>query len=262
MYSLSKPLAALFVATMAFLMLGSVWDTKSLFGGLEQVGQLALSAAMVVATTALAVFVLPMVAPDVGDFVKGIRRAHKTGRRRPTPWDDFAPITGILGLLLLIVLVVGGLSWLPQTQAAAGPPMSAAPPLSYWLLLAAAALLLAHYGLALQYMLFAHGRKATVFFAFYLFLVWLVPLLVSSIFSCAGQTETALVAASPSPIASLGLAIDGTKLVQLTISFATGIILLVVFGGLMVKTQRMAREVAGPRHTAEGIQLGGTNALA
>lgn len=247
MYSLSKSGAALLLGTAAFLTLGTLWNLTQLFHDPRHSADMILAITLTIATGAIALMLMPVVTPDVGDFVKGFRRALKRGRGRPTPWDDFASNQGVLAVFILTIVAAALLAWFPHVGLVV-------PPSPFWLVLVATIMLITHYGLAMQYMFFAHGRKTPTYFGFYLFLVWVVPGLTGALFSCGGLTDIALHATSFSPLASIPIAIEGTKGGPLTISLAMGAILVVVFHRRLKQTQREAEALAKP--APEGIRLG------
>jgi hypothetical protein len=188
-HALSKPEAAACLATLAVLLLGGLWDVQGVAYASLFVLYLLVAVAMVLATT---------VTPAAGEYARAVRRAERTGRARPRPWDDLALNRLVLVVFCAIVLVGSTVAW----NAIEGRARDQGVGNSYSISIAIGVFVVAYFGLALQFFTLAFPQRhlAAASMGLFLFVAWLVPLLVGVIVSAAGYgqaTDTVLLSLSP-----------------------------------------------------------------
>jgi hypothetical protein len=175
-HPLSKPQAIAALASLSVLMLGGVWRTED--NGVVQIVALYL---LVIA----AILLILMVTPTRAEYFKGLWRAKKQGRGHLSWWADLSLNRVFLITACAITLVSATL-----TQSALGDPQSTTPavfssPGNFPLAIAIGVLVIAYFGLAEQYFVLQFGRRGATYFALFLFLAWLVPLVAGTILAMA-----------------------------------------------------------------------------
>ena len=159
--------------------------------------------ASVYALTLAGLVLTVTITPASGEYLKGMRRARREGRRRPGAWSDAG--SNRVGLLILCTLILAAASAVvhvvgrPRLLLDAGTshfygmmgPVS--PELlndDLWLAsrqalmsrpIVIAVLTVAYFGFAYQYFLLRSRRLGMVFVALFLMLVWLAPLGVAAV---------------------------------------------------------------------------------
>ena len=231
----TKPIALLFLSTIAVLTLGSLWDAPTLFLTLGTVYFLAFCS----------ILLINSVTPSVGDVVKGLQRARKLSGLRVPLWSDFAPNKFIVfGFACIIAATVSiGLLLAPQ------PPMLGFIKLDHvfspWPALLTGVLSVLTFGFASQYFALAFGRRARSFFSLFIFFAWITPIIVGIIIASAGVDEAAyILAISPIVGISFGGLFGVPKIDELTIkiaSVAPGAICTVVFFFLLFAEEKKLR---------------------
>jgi hypothetical protein len=158
-----------------------------------------------------------MVTPTQADYAKGLFRAQKQGKTRLPWWDDLSFNWVGLALIAGIVLAAGTIA---GTVAAGAPNAFAASRQgSFPLALAATVLTVAYFGLAFQYFLLRFAKRGAMYFALFIFIVWLLPIVAGSIQSLASgpmrsndNVGAPLFALSPAPGIGMVAAIGDDQL--------------------------------------------------
>lgn len=229
-HAYSKRLAIACQATATVLALGAVWHLK----GQDNALVLWLMYPLVVLALALTV----SITPDLGEYLKGLRRASRLGQRRPSVWDDSGSNRVGVFVLSALVMLGGTIAWEAIEGRMPGRP-------SYSLTIATGVFTVAYFGLAMQYFALRVRTKGSTLMQAFIFLLWVVPLVAGGILGVAdlrSQTGLAAVVASLSPVAGLALSAglngpEGQQAVQLA-AFAPSITFAFVFNFLLVATQR------------------------
>jgi hypothetical protein len=169
-HPLSKSQAIAALATGAVILLGGIWTIEGDFYWTLVVLYVLILGSIILATA---------ITPGRDEFIKGVRKAAKEGRKYPSAWSDRG--LNRIGLFCLcgLVLVASTFAWRliekPVPWAAqAGQP-------SYSLPIAIGVLVVAYYGLALQFFQLRFGKRGSVFLALFLFAAWLLPLALGAI---------------------------------------------------------------------------------
>jgi hypothetical protein len=204
-HALSKPQALAAMATLSVLLLGGIWGQDA-DDGLE------LTVLYLLVITPIVL--LPMVTPTQAEYTKGLWRARKQGRSHLPPWDDLALNRVFLLIACTILLVTATAAWHSGlvSASATGRVVSGA----FALAIANDVLVVAYFGLAMQYFLLRFGGRGVMYFALFLFLAWIIPLVAGTILMMAspyagtGESPAQLVF-SASPIAGLGFSAVGSE---------------------------------------------------
>jgi hypothetical protein len=238
-HPLSKPQAVAALVTVATLVLGWMWQHEH-YEVLEIVGLYIL----VVAAILLAI----MVTPSQAEYYKGLWRAQKQGRRSIPPWEDLAVNWTFLALVSLIVLAAASLERYgrPDVDAFGGVPIGGWG--SFPLAIATGVLVVAYFGLALQFFLLRFAGRGQTYFALFLFLIWIVPVLAGSISAMAsawrppyqGSQSTAyLFALSPAGLGMIAAIGDESYRMGVRAAAVTPALLFTfVFNSLLVSARR------------------------
>ena len=125
-----------------------------------------------------------MVTPNQAEYYKGLWRAEKQGRSHLPWWDDLSVNWVCLAFLAGIVLTAGTIAWSFPGEflsSAASSFYADQVPGSFPLALATGVLVVAYFGLAFQYFQLRFAGRGKMYFALFLFVAWLLPLVGGSI---------------------------------------------------------------------------------
>jgi hypothetical protein len=269
MHAYSKPQVLACMATLSALALGGLWNVARLVPEQPPVeptgGDIITLAAVYVVSLGAMVLTLT-VTPDSGEYIKGVRRAGREGRRRPSPWSDAGSNRVVLFILCGMILVVSTavvnvVGRQPLADAAqfgnwpSNHPAFIDPQISdqQWLAsrhamvsrpIAVGVLTAAYVGLAFQYFSLRTRRSGLVLLTLLVFVTWLVPLLAGAILGMSGppseQRAFTLLALSPIPGIALSSGLGkppGADAIQLA-AIAPPITLAFLFNYLLVIAQR------------------------
>jgi hypothetical protein len=266
-HSYTKPQALAFMATLTVLLTGGLWNLARLLPDVPPFEPTPADVIMLasVYVLSLAAMILAItITPDAGEYLKGLRRAGRQGRRRLSPWSDAG--SNRIALFALCALVMLGATTIvhvigrPPFPAVGNGPWVDDPRSidtlnltdESWLAsrkaflsrpIAVGLLTVAYVGLGLQYFSLRTRSSGIVLMAFFLFMVWLVPLLVGAIVGISGTNETrdiAIFALSPVPGIALSSGLGklaGADTIQLA-ALAPPITFAFLFNYLLVVTQR------------------------
>lgn len=185
--ALSKPEALACMMSGSVLAVGAAWD----YPGDPYVAP-GLLYLLVVGSS----FLVATVAVDRGEYVRGLKRAWRDGRRRPRPWDPNASGQWTIYTIAAVVAIAGGVAW----ERLRGPEASSP-------CVALAAFMTAEMGLGYQFARLRLGRYGGFGFTLFMILAWLAPLLVAALLFAADRKAPNIeTAAAFSPLAGLGLA--------------------------------------------------------
>jgi hypothetical protein len=199
--------------------------------------------------------------PDAGEYVKGLRRALREGKKRASPWSDGG--SSRLALFLLCALLLGGTTTVVNVVGrptmhdsfTSGTPHYMSSVLGSdeaWLTsrrallsrpIAVGVLTAAYIGLAFQYFSLRTRSSGLTLLALLVFAAWLLPLIAGAIIALGPRAEeTALVVVALSPILGIGLSTGLGQMpradsVQLA-AIAPPVTLAFLFNYLLVITQR------------------------
>jgi hypothetical protein len=238
----SKPQALAFLAVLAFLTLGSMWETSTM--------GLVLSSSYFL--TLAAVWLVTTVTPAVGDISKGLQRARRHGTS-VSVWSDLASNT--VAVACFAGLLLGALA----LAVVAGPKANAGNiQFEPWPPPCVVVLTILSYGWALQYFHLRYARLGGTYFALYLFGIWVVPLVLGGLLAASGAKE-ALALMAASPIA--GIAMSGiTNIPHLDPSLVTVLaiaplaVCTLLFAVLVRKEEHRIGERVRKEHEVRGAE--------
>jgi hypothetical protein len=237
-HPLTKPQAVAAVTTLAVLALGGIWRREEYE---------VLNTIAIYALVSAAVVLVAMVTPTRAEYFKGLWRALKLGRGHLPPWDDLSLNRVFLAIICPIVLLALTIAW--RTSPAADPAVAARVRPGYPLAIASGVLVVAYFGLALQYFLLNFGVRGRIYFALFLFLAWILPLVGGTLGLMASmpmdRMEASQIIYSLSPVAGLGLTATGagegsvTKSIQAS-TITPPLLYTFVFNSLLIAARRRA----------------------
>ncbi|MGO9598595.1 MAG: hypothetical protein ACLP7Q_11450 [Isosphaeraceae bacterium] len=170
LHPLSKPQAALAMASLSVLLTGAIWNQSQ---------HKDLAVGLLYVLVILGIMLSALVTPSQAEYVKGLRRARKLGWPRLSPWHDLALNRIVLLVIGSIVLVTATLAWKHVEGAGDGASGPIYSPSS--LGIANGVLVVVYFGLAAQFFLLRFGRRGSGYFVLFLFLAWVVPLILGVI---------------------------------------------------------------------------------
>ena len=260
----SKPEALACMATIATLALGAFWSVQDTTWVVPALLYIFVITGIVLATT---------VTPDSNEYTKGVRRALRAGRRRPSIWADAASsawcVYGLAGLVALgatiaterlTIAIQNGYDINTQSikYAQVDPGRY-----SYSITIAIGVFTVAYYGLGKQFFALRFGRKGEIYYRLLLFLLWFLPPFVgiaAGVTSANNQVIQSIVALSP--WAGMVLSIVGllpeseaAETVRF-ISLLPSIALAFVFHGLLTNQQRKIDHALRDPNLAKGPSVG------
>jgi hypothetical protein len=165
-HPLSKPQELAAMVTFATLVLGGIWRQEN-----PEILRIVALYLLVVTGILLTI----MVTPSQAEYYKGLWRARKLGRSRLPWWNDLSVNWVCLAITAGLVLAAGTIAWSAPGGSEAGTSLGR-PWGSFPLALATGVLVVAYFGLALQFFLLRFAGRGRMYFALFLFLVWLLPL--------------------------------------------------------------------------------------
>jgi hypothetical protein len=241
LHAFSKCQALGAFGTLAVVGLGGIWG----------IADTDIAAMVLLYSLALAAIVLiQMVTPDRSEYLKGLVRALKQGRRHQPWWHDLALNPVFLGLASVILLAAptiaaGGMDH--QYSGSRSVRLTEFP-----LSIATAVLTVAYFGLALQYCQLQFGTRGKIFFGLFLFVVWLVPIVAGTIVSSAssGGNEgiarsvfalTPLIGISLSAVGGDARLVSDQSMVR-SAAITPALLFFFVFQALLVGTRRKIHE--------------------
>jgi len=198
----SKPLAVGFLLSVTVLTLGSLWEARLPFK----------EAVILYVVTLVGLALSTSVAPSLSEYLNGLRRAAKHGTEHLPPWSDGAANPAVLACLTAIVLLAGLAGWWLDTHTWQYQPapwsswiIQPEPPAQPWLPILTALAWLVSFGCGAQFFNLRFGKRGTIYFRLYLFLVWAMPLLLSLVAMAAGSEVTFFILFALSPLTGLGI---------------------------------------------------------
>ena len=199
-HPLSKPQAIAALVSLSVLLLAGIWEND--YHGILEIVALYL----LVITALLSIL---MVTPNQAEYFKGLWRAKKQGRSHLPWWDDLSINRVFLVIACAIVLATATAAGSVVGDDQSGAFGTRSFPGNFPLAIAIGVLVVAYFGMALQYFLLRFGRRGVTYFALFLFLAWLVPLVAGTVLAMAsmrgdGGVESQ-VAFSLSPISGIGM---------------------------------------------------------
>jgi len=208
-HSFSKPYALGLLTAFVVLVIGNTWPIItgqflpfSIFGSNvleERAEAIAIGLPLVysMAVWLLCMFLYSNIVPTHHDYVRGLRRARKLGRKAARPWDDDSANLPFMGLFALIALAGYAVLFF-EMQAAGFMRFLAGTGFESWRLPLALGLVLIYAVLLLQVL----GQRGAVLSVM---LVWLLPILVAIVMGAAVERLALFqaVVASISPLATL-----------------------------------------------------------
>jgi hypothetical protein len=240
-HPLSKPQAIAALASLSVLFLGGIWAMDN-----DLIPEMVLLYLLVIT----AILLVLMVTPDRAEYFKGLWRAKKLGRSHLPWWDDLSLNRVFLVIACAIVFCIATIAWTATRFSSPGPPfpgsMSGG---NLPLAIAISVLVVAYFGLAHQYFLLNFGGRGKTYFALFLFLVWILPLVAGTILAMSSSTGAfgpasqlvfslspipgiAMVAA-PMPAGLYEMAVQGPAI-------TLPLLFLFVFNSLLVAARRRA----------------------
>jgi len=252
------------MATLTALLVGGLWGLGRHLPPVPATGWTpadVISIAAVYALSLTAMILAMTVTPDAGGYVRGVRRALREGRRRPSPWSDagsnrvalFALCAIVLAGSTTVVNVLGTPPLIWPVVYANGVPVNTSPTSdAAWLAsrqslasrpIVVGVLTAAYVGLGLQFFSLRTRRSGAVLTMLFLFFAWLAPMVAGAFLGMGGPDQTgSLTVIALSPIAGLALSCGlglstGADSIRLA-ALAPPITFAFVFNSLLVFTQR------------------------
>jgi hypothetical protein len=237
----SKRQALVFAAVLAFLTLGSLWESSG--------PTVILASAYFLTFT---IFLLEStVTPAVGDVAKGLQRARRHGAS-VSVWSDLATNTVAVACFAAIVFAA-----LAVAVIVAPMPNPANVRFEPWGPPAVAILAVLSYGWALQYFHLHYGRRAQSYFALFLFIVWVVPIVVGGLLMASGAKDAGVLMGA-SPI--IGIAMSGELNLPLdpvlvhVVTIAPGAVFTLLFAALVRNEERRLAERVRKEHEVRTVE--------
>jgi hypothetical protein len=206
-HPLSKLQAIAAMAVVSVLALGAIWQREE---------HDALEIAALYALVVTAIPLILMVTPNRPEYSKGLWRALKEGRTNLSWWDDLSLNRIFLAILCAIVLAAGTVAWHDAGAPVIGWQLRSTTSGHFPLAIATGVLVVAYFGLAHQYFALRFGPRGKTYFALFLFLTWILPLVAGSIMEMAampsGGDVPAQMIVSLSPIPGIAMtAVSGSE---------------------------------------------------
>jgi hypothetical protein len=199
-HPLSKPQGIAALASLAVLLVGTIWRRGEF---------VTLEIATIYLLVITAILLIMMVTPSLPEYDKGLWRARRMGLAHLPWWDDLSLNRVFLVIACAIVLATATVASGGGADSTGFGPASRGELGSFPLAIAAGVLVVAYFGLAHQYFALRFGARARIYFSLFLFLAWVVPLLAGSILLMASMPIDAeresQVVFSLSPVAGIGL---------------------------------------------------------
>ncbi len=196
-HAYSKPLALGFMGSAVTLALGAFWSLPT--------GNGYVVPSCIYLFTIVGLILATTVTPDLGEYLKGIRRALRSDHRRAPIFSDAASNQFVMYGLAGLTAMGSTIAW----EAIEGMPEGGR--YAYSQAVALGTFVVAYYGFGLQYFLLRFGKRGASYFGLFLFLVWLLPLMVALAagisMSSASTTIQSILAVSP--LAGIMLSITG-----------------------------------------------------
>ncbi len=102
LHPFSKPQAVAAMTTLAVLIVGAVWDLSDFE---------AMAVTVLYLLVIIGILLTITVTPTQAEYYKGLWRAVKQGRPRPSFWDDLSPNRPFLAVVCALVLIAGTIAW-------------------------------------------------------------------------------------------------------------------------------------------------------
>jgi hypothetical protein len=242
-HALSKPQGIAALSSLSILLLGGVWE-RDYYGVLE------ISALYLLVIASL--LTILMVTSNQAEYSKGLWRALKQGRTHLPWWDDLSLNRVFIVIACTIVLVTATLARSAVADNAAGALNFSSPPGNSPLAIAIGVLVVAYFGLAHQYFLLQFGRRGVTYFALFLFLAWLIPLVAGTIMAMASNYgDPGAIGAfifSLSPIPGIGMVATSVRDESYRTyiqgpAITPALLFTFVFNSLLISTRRRAYRV-------------------
>jgi hypothetical protein len=193
MHPYSKRQAIAFLATLAVMILGVLWNFPGESATVLVVLYLLVLAGLVLGAT---------ITPNQMEYARGLRRALRDGQRRPSVWSDEGINRWAILAMAGIVFLASTLAW----EAIAGRAIGGAARSQFSQTIVIGVLVVAYVGLGLQYFLLRFAKLGGSLMAMFLFLVWLLPILLGSIsFGVGNHDGLYQVVLATSPITGIAL---------------------------------------------------------
>jgi hypothetical protein len=166
--------ALLCMATVVGLTLGAFWQFQ---------GTPFLVVGLLYGFVIAGVLLCGTITPNRGDYVKGIRRARRQGKRRaPILADAAANTWGVFGVAAWVA-VGATIAWeaIEGVQAGGniGGPALQLGRSAYSQTIAVGVFTVAYYGFGRQYFQLKFAKRGTAYFRLFLFLAWVLPMLIA-----------------------------------------------------------------------------------
>jgi hypothetical protein len=239
-HPLSKPQSIAALASLALLLVGTIWRREEF---------VTLEIATLYLLVITAILLLMMVTPNLPEYDKGLWRARRMGLAHLPWWDDLSLNRVFLVIACAIVLATATFAAGGAAESANFGFAASRDSGSFPLAIAAGVLVVAYFGLAHQYFALRFGGRARIYFSLFLFLAWVVPLLAGSILLMASMPIDAeresQVVFSLSPVAGIGLIAmpgdaRGYRLAIQAAAITPALLFVFVFNTLLVAARRQA----------------------
>jgi hypothetical protein len=229
-HAFSKPLDLACMATLTLLAVGGSWSIKQLPY---------LTVGLTYVMVLLAAFLIPTITPGRTEYIRGVRRALRHGRHRPSPWTDAGTNSYAVFGLCAIVLIGATAAWEVIEGRVHGDRGV------YSQTIAIGVFVVAYVGLGLQYFALRASKPGVgqTWFVLFLFLVWLVPVIAGAVATGTLSTsEPGLAVMAISPLAGIALSVgigqpQNADVVRLA-AIAPAVTFACIFNFLLVALQR------------------------
>jgi hypothetical protein len=236
---LSKPQATAAIGALSFFVMGDAWHREA-----APPFMLAILYVSVIA----AILLILMVTPNQAEFMKGLWRARKLGRRHLSVWHDLSLNRVFLAIACAAVLATATFAWGVVIEVSS-TYFGSTDLKGYPMAIATSVLVVAYFGLAMQYFNLRFGARAKMYFGLFLFLAWILPLVGGTIVLMASayarQGTAGQIIFSLSPIAGVGTSAVGIEEPSLLkavqgAAIAPALCFTFVFNSLLIGAHRRA----------------------
>ena len=191
-FPFARPVAVLFLAIVALFILGDVTPAPDLMNehNHDHLPLEFLPVLVVYLVSLLGTILAIGMTPSFGNFIKGIRHARKLQLPRVPLWSDpaanWAPVLAFAATTLLAGICA---VWLLPPDAAEWTSRFSVP-VNYLLAGLIGAMAVTYSGFFRQIFNLFYPKNGTIYFAVFLFLFWIVPLLIGMVASAIGASDT------------------------------------------------------------------------
>ena len=227
-HAFAKAEAPACLAVLATLLIGDFWGYE---------GADALALVLIYALLIVGCILAATVTPTRAEYVRGLHRALRHGRRRPGPWTDEGTNPWAIYLLSGVAFLAATIAW----QGIVGRDVGGLS--NYGATINVAVFTIAYVGFGLQYLKLRLPSTGSTIMSAFLFTAWVVPLLVGwLVYGTTDDRDLAFTILPLSPLAGIvmssGLVDEAFARSARLSAIAPAIAFAFLFHHLLVNTRR------------------------